>query len=232
MSKAHLHVLFDLDHTLWDFEKNSAEMLSELFEKYNLQKELNIEVSDFISKYREINQLMWTKYNKGTLTKEEMRISRFDLLLRKFGLRDPDLALLMNDEYIEECPKKGYVINGTEEVLSHLHGNYCIHIISNGFEETTRKKLDHSPIGQYIDHYITSESAKSTKPNSEIFLALLKKISGRNSDCIMIGDNYNTDIMGAKRMNMDHIFYNPSNWQHTYKVQYEISQLIEINDIL
>lgn len=232
MSKSHLHILFDLDHTLWDFEKNSTEMLNELFIKYNLQDTLNTTIKQFNEEYQIINQAMWTKYNKGTLSKDEMRLIRFDSLLRKFGLRDPELAIQLNDEYIENCPKKGHVIDGTEHILKYLKQDYCIHIISNGFEETTKNKLEHSIIGQYIDHYITSESANSTKPKSDIFLKLLQKVNGRNSDCIMIGDNYNTDIMGAKRMNMDHIFFNPTNWSHNHKVDYEITQLIQIKEIL
>ncbi len=229
MPKSYIHILFDLDHTLWDFEKNSAEMLKELFEAYDLGELLNTTSKHFIEEYQVINQQMWLRYNKGKITKDDMRHIRFDSLLRKFGLRDPDLALKINDDYIENCPTKGHVVDGAEEVLKHLRGDYCIHVISNGFEETTTKKIKNSIIGDYIDHFITSEGAKSIKPDKEIFLQLLKKISGRNTDCIMIGDNYATDIVGAKRMNMDHVLYNSTGWKHDYRVQHEISKL---NDLL
>lgn len=207
-------------------------MLIRLFDRHALKELLQTDATSFVETYQKINKQMWQWYGAGKINKEMMRQMRFHDLLKAFGYDNHPFSLQLNDEYITECPQGKHVIEGTFELLASLKGKYSIHVISNGFAETTKTKLRSSGIDQYIGESITSEEAKSSKPHQEIFLKLLRKIGATPEQCIMIGDNYATDITGAQRMNMDHIFFNPHHWKHNHTVQYEVNYLREINDIL
>ena len=66
-------MFFDLDHTLWDYERNASETLSELFEQHFLADELNADKEDFISKYHVVNDELWDKHDIGLIEKSDSK---------------------------------------------------------------------------------------------------------------------------------------------------------------
>ncbi|MFN6946811.1 MAG: noncanonical pyrimidine nucleotidase, YjjG family, partial [Cytophagaceae bacterium] len=130
------NIFFDLDHTIWDFDKNCAETLHELYNKYKLHKLGNFSSYHFCETYKSINVEMWKKYNSGKLTKAEIRTKRFSETFRRLG-SDPRLVpARLNEDFMHLCPQKKNLIPYAQEVLSYLSGKYTLHIITNGFIET------------------------------------------------------------------------------------------------
>ena len=62
---SYTHLFFDLDHTLWDFEKNSRITLVELFEEKHLDRLGVPDFDAFYTAYKEENDLLWARYRKG-----------------------------------------------------------------------------------------------------------------------------------------------------------------------
>lgn len=226
------HVFFDLDHTLWDFDRNSSETLTELFHKYKLDEIGNGSLPYFLRKYSEVNQKLWKDYNRGKVSKADLRIKRFSEVLNSIGVRDSVLVKDIDDEYISTCPKKPHLIEGTIALLDYLKHKYIIHVITNGFKETSFHKVNSSGIAPYIQNLITSEDVGYTKPNAAVFHYAFNKTGADNRNSVMIGDNYSTDILGAKRINMPHIFFNTSYLDFKYKVDIEVRKLEDIHHIL
>ena len=52
------YVFFDLDHTLWDFERSSEETLSELFSNYQGRIGRGISFEQFLACYQQNNELL------------------------------------------------------------------------------------------------------------------------------------------------------------------------------
>jgi len=110
--------------------------------------------------------------------------------------------------------------------------NYELHIITNGFEDVQYRKMSNSGILGYFGQIVTSEKAGQKKPYRQIFDYALSSANAQRKESIMIGDNLQTDIGGAKLAEMDHVFFNPKKEVHREKVQHEISSLIELKAIL
>ncbi len=73
----HSHLFFDLDHTLWDFDRNAGEALEELFERHQLHTLGVPDPASFTEAYRVINNRMWAAYHKGELDKATLRTGAF-----------------------------------------------------------------------------------------------------------------------------------------------------------
>uniref|UniRef100_UPI003568E7D7 YjjG family noncanonical pyrimidine nucleotidase n=1 Tax=Lutibacter sp. TaxID=1925666 RepID=UPI003568E7D7 len=199
------HIFFDLDHTLWDFETNSDIAFTAIFKKY----QVNANMDKFLNYYRGINENYWKLYREEKITKEELRIGRLRDAFAKIKYK-ADLELIDNlaIDYIEYLPKNNKLFDGALEILEHLKPNYKMHIITNGFNEVQFKKIENSGLSSYFDKIITSEEVGVKKPNPLIFNYALKATNAHFSESIMIGDNWEADIMGAKNAGLDVIFCN------------------------
>lgn len=230
--KAYKHIFFDLDKTLWDFEKNAAEAFTEIFEKFNLKSKGVKNLEEFVNSYLKHNDELWALYRIGKIEKEYLRWRRFEVTLNDFGIDDPALALQIGNEYVTISPRKTNLFPNTITCLEYLKNRYPLHIITNGFEEVQFTKLNNSNLSQYFRHIITSEAAGSKKPDPGIFHFALKTVGAKPAECLMIGDDIETDIQGAANIGMDAVFFNPEKLPHNGGVTHEIFDLLELTQIL
>jgi len=225
------HIFFDLDHTLWDFEKNSQETLKGLFFELNLNQQIE-SFDRFMKKYREVNKRYWNLYRQNLVTKEQVRNGRFKDTLDFFKLKDTEkTAQLLGSKYISISPTKTNLFPNTHQTLSKLKTNYKLHIITNGFKEVQHTKLDKSNLKQYFDVVVCSEETGKKKPHKDVFNLALQKANAIPQESLMIGDNLEADILGAQKVKMKTIWFNPDNKTNDNNVV-QIKDLIEISTIL
>ena len=226
------HLLFDLDHTLWDFESNSTDALTELHEEFGLAAFGIEDAAEFVRVYKIINESFWRKYRTGKITKGYLRNRRFSLAFSRFGFENNQLARQFGDRYIEICPLKTKLMPGALETLDHLHRQYNLCLVTNGFSETQATKISSSGLDKFFEEVVTSEQAGSKKPDPRFFQFALKQIRANSQECLLIGDNLEADITGAKNAGIDQVFYNPERKEHGEKVTFEISELKELIEML
>jgi YjjG family noncanonical pyrimidine nucleotidase len=223
-----LDVFFDLDHTLWDFEKNSALAFETIF-KLN---ELPIDMVQFLHFYVPINREYWEKYRKDEITQEKLRFGRlkdtFDLI--KFDVED-EFVIHLSKEYIHYLPKFNHLFEGTIELLDYLKPKYNLHIITNGFASIQGNKLDNSYITQYFKTITNSEMAGVKKPNRIIFDFALDSAKAKKENSIMIGDCIEADVQGALDAGLDAIFFNENHLEVSSHIK-QVSQLLELKKYL
>ena len=225
-------ILFDLDHTLWDYETNSAETLHELFHQHKLNEKGINSFSDLYKTFDEINTNLWDQYDTGKIHREVIRYERFHKILLALGVDDYELSLNLSNDYVSESPKKGALMPNAHTILDHLTAKYSLCIITNGFEEIQSTKLASSGITNYFKSVVTSARAGHKKPAKEIFEFALAENGFRASEAIMIGDNLLTDIAGARNASIDTVLFNPNKIAHQEKVDYEIRDLMELKNII
>jgi putative hydrolase of the HAD superfamily len=232
--KAYSHVLFDLDHTLWDFEKNSEETLYTLYDEYGLGSHNKFDINSFYKKYKFVNNRLWDLYNKGKITQQELREQRFLKTLTGLGLKEHEVPVGLSEAYTNLCPTKTAVFPFTYEVLQYLGAKYHLHIITNGFKEIQHVKMTASNLHGYFKEIVTSECCGYKKPDKRMFEHALGRINVDASECIMIGDNFECDIEGARAAGIDQVFFNPEKVksQKTPKATHEIHCLSELKQIL
>ncbi len=202
------HIFFDLDHTLWDFETNSANCLVDLVTNFELEEKYGIGFERFYAKYKVFNQLYWELYSKGQVDKDELRYVRFYKTFLEFGLDDMALSKSVSTTYTNECPKLGALIPGALEVLQLLQERGVdINLITNGFEEVQMVKLKHSGLEDIITRMITSEAAGFQKPDKRMFHYAFNEVGEKGGEsCLMIGDNWHADIVGGNNVGMDTVW--------------------------
>ncbi|MBC7552628.1 MAG: noncanonical pyrimidine nucleotidase, YjjG family [Taibaiella sp.] len=225
MPKTYKHLFFDLDHTLWDFDRNSEVTLRKLYQEYDL-KSRGIEDFDTMFKsYIVHNDKLWDRYRKGFIKRDELRWKRMWLMLLDHKVADTALAHELGVAYLEILPTQTLLLPHAKELLDHCKGRYEMHLITNGFETTQRLKLQYSGISRYFTHLITSERSNSMKPYKEIFDFALQLANADMNDSIMIGDAADIDILGAINAGWDTVYFNQHNTAHKHKPTYEVTEL-------
>ena len=221
-------VFFDLDHTLWDFEKNSGLTFKKILADFNVEGNLD----DFLAAYVPINQAYWKLYREEKVTKQELRFGRLRKAFDEIGARVDDLTIdRLSDAYIEHLSSFNHVFPHTLEILDYLAPNYKLHIITNGFQEIQDKKLRNSNIYDYFDHIINSEQAGVKKPHPKIFELALEKAECKAKKALMIGDNLEADILGARAMGFHTLHFN-AHGELPHKICPIIASLHEIKSFL
>lgn len=202
------HIFFDLDRTLWDFEKNSKQTLAELHVDFGLDQKIAFDA--FFARYKRINGTLWGKYRKNKITKEKLRTQRFTDTLLHFNI-DPDpIADDFGMAYIQNSPRKTMLIPGTENLLEGLSKKYKLHIITNGFEEVQHIKLSNCKIDHYFDVVVCSEQVGVQKPHKKVYAHALEQSGASAEKSLMIGDDYEADVLGAHKAGLHSIWFNPN----------------------
>lgn len=226
------HVFFDLDNTIWDFEKSSMATLQELYIKYELDKLGVSSFESFVAAYKHRNELLWEQYRLGTIDKATLRDKRFAFTFWDMGL-DPDSAPKgLADDYVTLGPHRSHLFPHAHETLSYLQAKYTLHIITNGFVEAQVIKLQAADLNKYFSEIIISEHTGFRKPDKRIFQYSLEKAGAAAGECVMIGDGLEVDVIGAQEAGWRAIYFNPNGVSHEASPDAEIRGLEELTKLL
>jgi YjjG family noncanonical pyrimidine nucleotidase len=221
-------VFFDLDHTLWDFEKNSALAFEAVFEKQNIP----IKIVDFMVFYVPVNLKYWEMYRKDEINPLELRLGRlketFELL--EFAIDDETIVFL-SEQYIHYLPQYNFLFEGAIAVLDYLKPKYNLHIITNGFDTVQENKLNNSDIASYFKTVTNSEKAGAKKPNRIIFDYALDLAKAQKETSLMIGDSLEADVQGALDAGLDAIFFNENKEIVSENIK-QVHYLLELKNYL
>ncbi|MDA9575801.1 YjjG family noncanonical pyrimidine nucleotidase [Flavobacteriaceae bacterium] len=199
------HLFFDLDHTLWDFDKNSALTFEKIFEINHIQ----VELEDFLEVYVPINLAYWKLYREEKIDKNSLRFARLKDAFDALGIQISTAQIYkLSEEYINYLSTFNHLFEGTIQILDYLQPNYTLHIITNGFKEVQHGKLNKSGIAYYFETVTNSELAGVKKPNPKIFKLALHMAKASKVESLMIGDNLEADILGAVNFGIDALFFN------------------------
>ncbi len=218
------HIFFDLDHTLWDFDRNSALTFEKIFKIHGIQ--FNHE--EFIRHYAPINLQYWKLYREERIEKNNLRYRRlkdtFEAI--SYSVSD-DLINQLSEDYITHLTSFNHLFDDTINILNDLSKRYHLHIITNGFDKAQQKKMDNSKISQYFKTVTNAELAGVKKPNPIIFNYALNLAKARPEESLMVGDNYEADILGAIAVGFDAILFN----YHNVQTDKDIKTITMLNEL-
>ncbi len=221
-------VFFDLDHTLWDFDRNSEMAFDAIFK----EKHPDIETKLFIEHYVPINKACWRLYQYDKITHAELRYMRlkntFDAL--SYAVSDEVIEAIAN-KYIAILPEHNHLFDGAIEILDYLSQDYKLHIITNGFANVQLKKIKNSKIYNYFCTITNSEMAGVKKPNAVIYQHALNLAKTHSSNSIMVGDCLEADVQGAIDAGLEAIFFNVAQVEVPQDIK-QIKHLLELKRFL
>lgn len=229
MDKSQIKALFfDLDHTLWDFESNSAQAFKELFKVFQIK----LPLTDFLSVYVPHNIKYWKLYREGKIDQETLRFERLKTVFDVLHYTATDALIHdMSDAYIQKLPEYNALFEGAIEMLTALKPHYALHVITNGFQDVQHFKMKNSGLLPFFETITDSTSVGVKKPNPKIFEHALKMGKVSPQEALMIGDSLEADIEGALATGMHAVHFMPT--VKKYSQQYkEIENLSELDFLL
>lgn len=228
----YIHLFFDLDRTLWDFETNSRDVLKELFVSYALEERGVDSFESFLRSYRSINADYWKAHRQGRVGKDELRYERFHHALLRNGISDRHLADRLAEAYLRETPRKVLLIDGALETLTELAPYYRLHLLTNGYADTQLQKLEGTGMEAYLEEVVTSDRAGTRKPDPAFFRYALEILGAEKEEALMIGDDVEADIIGARDHGIDQVFFDPEGTREDPGASYRVKELRELLKLL
>lgn len=226
------NIFFDLDDTLWAFSENSRDAFEEVYLKFKLDAFFD-SFEHYYSLYQQKNSNLWDDYAKGKITKSELNDQRFLYPLQMVGVNDSDLSRRFSDEFFSIIHTKKKLMPYAANILEYLKPKYNLYIISNGFRELQNKKMRAAGIENYFKKVILSDDIGIMKPYPEIFHFALSATQSDVKNSIMIGDNWDADITGAKGVGMDQVYYNVERKTgQRFNATFVVDELIKLKEVL
>jgi 2-haloacid dehalogenase len=223
-------LLFDADDTLLDFKKSEDISFQIVLEKNGIIGDVKV----FHESYKVINDLLWSQHAEGLVSKDFLKVERFRKFLEVNNLVADPIQLC--DDYLDTLPSQVFLIEGATELLKTLHGKIPLVIVTNGIGSVQHKRLLNSGLNPFIELMVISEECGFSKPDRRIFdytFDLLNR-SLLSSKTLMIGDKLETDILGARNIEIDSCWFNPDKTSNTTTIAptYEIQNILDLLKIL
>ena len=231
----HRNIFIDLDDTIWDFTANSHVSLEIMYRDLDIAR-IYPDYDAFSSAYYAKNSELWALYHHGKIEKDFLIIERYAHLLRTIGYNDIDnrLAQRMNEYYLDTLALQTQLVPYAIELLDYLtQRDYNLYILSNGFIEVQHKKLQSAGIEDYFERMVLSDEIGINKPDRRLFDYALEVTHSQAADTLMIGDNYDADILGAMQAGWGQIYFDRNHRGITaQEPQHTVHSLKEVMDIL
>lgn len=229
------NIFIDLDDTIWDFTANSHVSLEIMYRDLDIAR-IYPDYDAFSSAYYAKNSELWALYHHGKIEKDFLIIERYAHLLRTIGYNDIDnrLAQRMNEYYLDTLALQTKLVPYAIELLDYLtRRGYNLYILSNGFIEVQHKKLQSAGIEDYFERMVLSDEIGINKPDRRLFDYALEVTHSQAADTLMIGDNYDADILGAMQAGWGQIYFDRNHRGITaQEPQHTVHSLKEVMDIL
>lgn len=220
-------ILWDLDNTLLDFNKAEKIAVSKTLEYFKIPAE-----EKTLRRYSQLNLQQWKLLEQGKLTREEVKLRRFELLFQEL---ETDQSAKEAAKMYETLLAQGhYFMEGAEELLETLYGRYDMYLVTNGTLSVQRGRLKSSGIGKYFKDIFISEEVGYNKPSIEYFNCCFAKIPDFSKEtAIIIGDSLTSDIQGGINAGIRTLWFHPEGeTAENIKPDYEVTALAQIPALL
>ena len=206
MAHRYTTLLLDADETIFDFNRAEHDSLKKVLAARNLPHG-----EEILSQYHRINASLWRAFERGEVTKDRLRVQRFEELFAMFGFpagTDPDE---ISSVYLEQLGDSNYLLPGADDFLYALkNGGFNLALITNGVARTQLRRLNKSGLAPLFSHVFVSESVGAQKPLPAFFDAVFAAIDEKDKrKVLVIGDSLGSDIQGAANAGLDCVWYNP-----------------------
>ena len=225
-------LLFDLDHTLLDFDAAEDVALTHLLKEEGVE-----EIQVYKDYYVPMNKALWKDLEQKKISKQELVNTRFSRLFAHFGV-EKDGAYLA-ERYQFFLSKQGQIFPGVEDLLKNLiHQGYELYAATNGITTIQAGRLEQSGIATFFKEIFISEQLHTQKPDAAFYEKIGARISNFDKKyALMIGDSLSADIQGGNNAGIDTVWYNPDHLENNTQAQptYEVDSyqaLLEILDKL
>ncbi len=209
-------ILFDLDHTLLDFEASEEHALAICWEEFFHQA---VDFDVYSAAFRKISLSIWHEAEAGKLKPAHVNQERARRALRYFGLRGGDAAELGN-RYAEGLAAVATWLPGAEVTFRALAKRFKVGLVTNGLTMVQHPRAD---------------ALEIMKPRIGIFEKALEESGCTAEKTLMVGDSVSSDFQGAINAKIDFCWVRPAHATLPFqfpKPKYAIESVQELNALL
>lgn len=223
-------ILFDLDNTLFDFNKAERLALSKTLTEIGIPP-----TEAVIARYSELNLAQWRKLELGELTREQVKVRRYELLFRELGTDYPaENATAIYESFLAVGH---FFMEGAEELLKKLaeSNSYRLYLVTNGTKKVQEGRLFSAGISHYFTDIFISEEIGYDKPRIEYFEKCFARIPDfQKEKTVIVGDSLTSDIKGGINAGIRTVWFNPSRSENETGLipDFEIHSLKELPAVL
>lgn len=222
-------VFLDIDDTVFDFGYAEAEALRAVLRPHGIMP-----TDDEIHLFSEINDAHWKRLESGQLTRDEVRVGRFQVFFDTVGITGAS-APRTNEQFMQAVTRYTRFHKGAKELLDALkQRGKRLFVASNATASVQYKRLRDAGIIDCFEAIFLSEEIGSQKPQREFFDRCFSKISSFDpSRAIILGDSLSSDILGGINGGIMTCWFNPKGKPRRADItpDFEISSLSQFLDL-
>lgn len=189
-------VYFDLDDTLLDHRAAERAALRDLACEVLALEEDSPLIGRIQQVYHTRNRELWADYAAGRISKGDLRKRRFQPIAKSFG--DGRSWKELDTFYMARYADHWRPVDGALEVFEAVSRRYPVGIITNGFADTQRSKLERFPaIRGASGALIISEEVGHLKPDPRLFAVAEERAEVPGELILYVGDSLHSDVRGA-----------------------------------
>lgn len=229
-------ILWDVDGTLLNFLESEKFALTDCLQHFGFPTD-----EEIIKTYSAINDKCWKMLERGEVEKSWVLIHRFEELFDYLHVEDVDVKEFQQ-RYQYKLGSVFYFQDDAKTLLARLKKDFKQYIVTNGVEDTQRRKLGLSGIAELVDDIFISECMGYEKPNPGFFEGCVKKMQQKGviadkSRMLIVGDSLTSDMKGGNRFGIDCCYYRKGIPKEPavidgVRVDYIIDNLWEVEQIL
>lgn len=222
------YILFDMDDTIFDFQRAQLLSFKGVLSKFNILYSL-----EYYNLYREINHELWQQFDNKKVSKDFVQTERFNHFFRAIGMNlDGNYA---NRVYQDLLSFQSWLMPYSKEVCAKLAEEHTLLIVTNGVGKTQKKRLFSSAVAPYFTNILVSEDVGVAKPDKNFFDVAFKMMKCNDaSRMLLVGDSLSSDINGANNAGIDSCWLNPAgnSIERDINITYAINDLRQLLDIV
>jgi 2-haloalkanoic acid dehalogenase type II len=194
-------VFFDGDQTLWDFRTVMRRALAATIDEL---RSLHPDRADRWS----VDELIADRDEVASLCPigtdvERIRRDGFARSLERLGLNHDGLAEHLTAFYLERRYSGIVPYPDVVPALEVLRARYRVALLSNG-----NSLPEHAGIGGHFDSVVFASQHGLAKPDRGLFDAAAAQVGSAPTDCAMVGDSIDNDVVGAQQAGWTAIWLN------------------------
>ncbi|MBI2835729.1 MAG: HAD-IA family hydrolase [Acidobacteria bacterium] len=191
-------VLVDLDDTLFDHRYCSRRALEAVWRGHGCLQKSGVERLE--RQHRVVLEELHRGVLDGRWSIDEARLERFRRLFAAAGAPpSAEIVASAASLYRETYLRSRRPTPGAIALLERLRPAARVGIVTNNLVAEQTSKLEACGMGSLVDVLVASEEAGVTKPDPAIFAIAVKRLGCKPEESVMLGDSWDTDIVGALR---------------------------------
>lgn len=156
--------------------------------------------------YNRHNNQLWHQYRQGKANSEDVKVQRFVRSFAELGVAHLPASAIA-PQFLQSLVQNTVLFPGVIETLTALSRSYTLGVITNGFA-ASKERLGVLGLDKIFSSLITSETVGVPKPRPDMFLHAFATVNCLPEEFAYVGDDYDTDIVGAKAVGAKAILFN------------------------